>query len=261
MDSIAPVDGPYINLDGKKLLDFSSCDYLGLAQHPEVKKGAIKYALKYGVGALLNSFPQKEVEKKLAQYLNKETALLLTSDIDVTALKKTKIKEITDTLGMVGDNGFGSASEGDVVYGALHFGGANFIAGPKKQLASFTAEKISFPALGAIDCALSFIPEMEQERKMVLKHKSWLVKQLSDFSLKEEKMPKAILTSPEADAIRQFLMQEQIYLAPSSSNSLYFAITALHTPDDLDQLSVALKKLSETDLALATQLLTPTPSR
>ena len=51
MDSIAPVDGPYINLDGKKLLDFSSCDYLGLAQHPEVKKGAIKYALKYGVGA------------------------------------------------------------------------------------------------------------------------------------------------------------------------------------------------------------------
>jgi hypothetical protein len=102
---------------------------------------------------------------------------------------------------------------------------------------------------------------MEQERKMVLKHKSWLVKQLSDFSLKEEKMPKVILTSPEADTIRQFLMEEQIYLAPSVDQSLYFAITALHTPDDLDQLAVALKKLSDTDLALATQLLTPTPSR
>jgi hypothetical protein len=54
-------------------------------------------------------------------------------------------------------------------------------------------------------------------------------------------------------------MEDQIYLAPAIGNTLYIAMTALHTPDDLDQLTVSLKKMSETDLALAIQSLTPTP--
>ena len=90
----APTDGPYILWNGKKLLDFSSCDFLGLTQHPEVKKGAIKYALKYGVGALSNSTPQCEVQTKLAHYLGKEAALLFASACELHAqLEKHQDKE------------------------------------------------------------------------------------------------------------------------------------------------------------------------
>lgn len=259
MESIAPTDGPYVVFEGKKLLDFSSCDFLGLAQHPEVKKGAIKYALKYGVAATTRSSPQLEVESKLAHYLGKECALLLSSESELASLKKAKSADITYYLGMVGSNGFGSSKDAEIVYGALLFGAATFIAGPKKQLSAFQPGKISFPSLGAIDCALSFIPEMEQERKMVQKYKSWLVKLLGDFSIEEQKYPRVNLTTSDAEGVRQFFLEEQIYLAPSSDTTLSFGVTALHTPDDLDQLTDAVKKFSTTDLALAMQSLTPTP--
>ncbi len=291
MESIAPTDGPYVIHEGKKLLDFSSCDFLGLAQHPEVKKGAIKYALKYGVAALAHSTPQQEVEAKLAHYLGKESARLfacksqllaqleklgatvLSTDTDdlssfLASLKKAKgLKVADDTylLGMTGAHGFGSSTElsqADAICGSLLCGSGAFIAGSKKQLDSITPSTpsaLSFPALGALDCALSLIPEMEAERKMVQKHKSWLMKQLGDFSVKEHRSPRIELTSENAAAMRQFFLQEQIYLAPSNNQTLYFSLTALHTPDDLDQFSVALKKLSAADLALAMQSLTPTP--
>lgn len=270
MASIAPTDGPYVICEGKKLLDFSSCDFLGLSQHPEVKKSAIKYALKYGVGAAPHSTPQREVESKLAHYLGKESALLfssaselfsqleklsatvLSTDTDnLASLKKAKgLKVADDTylLGMTGGNGFGSSAEADVICASLFSGSAAFIAGPKKQLAPLVNEAISFPTVGALDCALSFIPEMEHERKMIQKHKSWLMKALGDFSVKELKSPRVLLTSDQADLMRQFFLQEQIYLAPAKDNILSFSMTALHTPDDLDQLTVALKRLSATDL-------------
>ena len=284
MESIVPTDGPYVIYEGKKLLDFSSSDFLGLAQHPEVKKGAIKYALKYGVGASPRSTPQCEVESKLAHYLGKESVLLFacesqllgqlekigatvlsTDTDDLSSFKKAKgIKVADDTylLGVTGTHGFGSSadlSQVDAICGSLLDRSGAFIAGSKKQLASFTPGALSFPTLGAIDCALSFIPEMETEREMIQKHKSWLVKQLSEFSIKELRSPRVLLTSEQAVAIRQFFLQEQIYVAPNKNQTLLFSMTALHTPDDLDQLAVALKKLSATDLALAMQSLTPTP--
>lgn len=279
MESIAPVDGPYVLLDGKKLLDFSSCDFLGLSQHPEVKKGAIKYALKYGVGTSPHSTistPQLEIESKLAHYLGKEKALLFSCEPELhqqleklgativsaengsTKAKGLKVNDETFLFGMTGTNGFGSQSD-DMICGSLLCSSGAFVAGTKKQLAELMSGRISFPALGALDCALSFIPEMDAERKMVQKHKSWLIKELSKFSIEELRSPRVILSSKDAELMRQFLLQEQIYLAPSQNQTLYISITALHTPDDLDQLAATLKKLSTTDLALATQSLTPTP--
>ena len=277
MESIAPIDGPYVVCEGKKLLDFSSCDFLGLAQHPEVKKGAIKYALKYGVGSAVVSTPQLEVEAKLAHYLGKEQALLFSSESELRAQleklgatlfsaeiedgkkgKGLKVADETYLLGMTGSNGFGTTGT-DLVCGSFMCGTGAFLAGPKKQLSTLTAGSLSFPTLGALDCALIFIPEMEAERKMVLKHKAWLLKQLTDFSITELRSPRVVITSKEAPLMRQFLLQEQIYLAPAKDQTLYFSLTALHTPDDLDQLAVALKKISGTDLALAMQSLTLTP--
>ncbi len=45
MELGVPLDGPYLQYRGKKVLDFASHDFLGLAQHPEVKKSAIRYTL------------------------------------------------------------------------------------------------------------------------------------------------------------------------------------------------------------------------
>ncbi len=279
MESIAPTDGPYVLLDGKKLLDFSSCDFLGLSQHPEVKKGAIKYALKYGVGTpppSTISTPQLEIESKLAHYLGKETALLFSSESELHAqleklsativsaetdhvkTKGLKVSDETFLFGLTGANGFGSSGD-STICGSFLCGSGAFVAGAKKQLAELVSGRMSFPVLGALDCALSFIPEMEAERKMVQKHKTWLIKQLSGFTIEELRSPRVILSSKDAELMRQFLLQEQIFLAPSQNKTLHFSITALHTPDDLDQLAVALKKLSTTDLALAMQSLTPTP--
>ncbi len=281
MESIAPADGPYVVVEGKKLLDFSSCDFLGLTQHPEVKKGSIKYALKYGVGSSPRSTPQLEIETKLAHYLGKEAAFLFSSeselfsqleklgatvystDADVKkSLKMSRGLKVADDrflFGMRSGNGFGSLNDFDTLCGALLCGSGAFIAGSKKQLAPLQPGTMNFPALGALDCALSFIPELEAERKIVQKHKTWLLKQLSDFNVTALNSPRIVFSSDEAEAIRKFFLQEQIYLAPSHDDTLYIALTALHTPDDLDQLGFSLKKLAATDLARAMQSLTPTP--
>lgn len=292
MDHVAPADGPYITIQGRKCLDFSSCDFLGLAQHPEVKKAAIKYTLKYGVGipvAPLGSSPQQQLEGKLAQFLGTEAAILFPSFDEALQLLKAhkaviissemsdiETKKKSSTLiciddsfmiGIAGQHGFGAAAHhADLILGSLAFGAGcsgAFIAGPKKLLNSWTSSQpLSFPVLGAIDSALSFIPEMNQEREIVEKHSRWLLKQIKDLPAKMLKSPKAILefkSSKETLHARQLFAENQIFLAPPVDNTLYIAMTALHTPDDLDQLAVSLKKMSATDLALAMQSLTPTP--
>jgi len=48
--TITSAVGPTININGKQFLNFSSNNYLGLANHPRLKKAAIKAINKYGVG-------------------------------------------------------------------------------------------------------------------------------------------------------------------------------------------------------------------
>lgn len=278
MESIAQADGPYIFWEGKKLLDFSSYDFLGLAQHPEVKKGAIKYTLKYGAGippSSTQSAPQNEVESKLAHYLGKEIAVLFpsTSEMqellakagatilstetdDISSIKKIKgLKVADDTflLGTTGSHGFGSSEElshFDAICGSLSCGigsSGAFVAGSKKLITTLRpSSALSYPVIGALDCALTLIPEMEAERKMVQKNKAWLVKEFDAFSTHSLCSPRVLLTfksEDQAAAVRHSFLQEQIYLAPSQGDTLYLSMTALHTPDDLDQLAVALKKV------------------
>ncbi len=294
MEFVSPADGPYITIQGKKCLDFSSCDFLGLAQHPEVKKAAIKYTLKYGVGipvSPLGSAPQQQLEGKLAQFLGTEAAVLfpsfdeaqqflktlkaavISSEIqDIDAKKKsTSLLCIDDSFmfGIAGDQGFGAAAHqagSNLITGSLAYGAGcsgAYIAGPKKHLNGIKASHpLSYPVLGALDSALSFIPEMEQERETLSKNIRWLQKLMKDLPVKMLNSPKALweFKSPkEAEQVRHFLAEDEIYLAPPVANTLYIAMTALHTPDDLDQLTVSLKKMSATDLALAMQSLTPTP--
>lgn len=73
--------GPHIQIDGKTLLNFSSNDYLGLANHPAQKEAAIKAVEKYGAGAGASRLicgslaPFNELEETLAHFKKAEAAL------------------------------------------------------------------------------------------------------------------------------------------------------------------------------------------
>ena len=76
--------GPRMMFHGKEILNWSINDYLGLANHPEVRKAdteaAIKYGAAYPMGARMMSGHTKyheQLENELASFVMKESAYLL----------------------------------------------------------------------------------------------------------------------------------------------------------------------------------------
>src|SRR4029079_9738150 len=78
------VDSPQstrIRVDGQELLNFSSNDYLGLANHPLLKQDAIQAVEKYGAGAGASRLicgsqgPHHELDAALAAFKGTEAAL------------------------------------------------------------------------------------------------------------------------------------------------------------------------------------------
>lgn len=73
--------GPRIKIGGKTFLNFSSNDYLGLANHPALKEAAIKAVEKFGTGAGASRLicgslaPFHELEETLAAFKGTEAAL------------------------------------------------------------------------------------------------------------------------------------------------------------------------------------------
>ncbi|MGM5632002.1 pyridoxal phosphate-dependent aminotransferase family protein [Apibacter raozihei] len=75
---------PRMKFKGKEMIVWSINDYLGLANHPEVRKtdaeGAKDYGMAYPMGAraMSGQTPQHaELERQLAEFVNKEAAYLL----------------------------------------------------------------------------------------------------------------------------------------------------------------------------------------
>ena len=72
-----PIQG-VINLNGKEVINLSSNNYLGLANHPRLKKAAIEAVEKYGVGAgsvrtiVGNQDLLEELETVLAEFKEEE---------------------------------------------------------------------------------------------------------------------------------------------------------------------------------------------
>jgi len=83
--TVASAQGPRIQIDGREFLNFSSNDYLGLANDPILKRAASDAIEKYGVGAGAsrlvcgNLLPYEELEKKLAGFKAKEAAIVFGS--------------------------------------------------------------------------------------------------------------------------------------------------------------------------------------
>jgi len=78
---IASPQSPHITVEGKTLLNFSSNDYLGLANERSLKEAAIEAVRRFGAGAGASRLicgslaPYHELEENLAQFKNTEAAL------------------------------------------------------------------------------------------------------------------------------------------------------------------------------------------
>lgn len=76
--------GPKMMFNGKEKLNWSLNNYLGLANHPEVRKAdaeaAANYGMAYPMGARMmsgNSNPHEQLERELAAFVRKEDSILL----------------------------------------------------------------------------------------------------------------------------------------------------------------------------------------
>ncbi len=76
-------------INGKKVLMFGSNAYLGLTNHPKVKEAAIAATQKYGTGMAGSRFLNGtldihlELERKLANFMNKEEAVVFSTGFSV----------------------------------------------------------------------------------------------------------------------------------------------------------------------------------
>ena len=76
---------PEMTIDGRKVISFCSNDYLGLANHPDVKQAFIEGVKKYGAGSgaahLVNghSVAHHELEEALADFTGYAKALLFST--------------------------------------------------------------------------------------------------------------------------------------------------------------------------------------
>ncbi|MCX7985999.1 MAG: aminotransferase class I/II-fold pyridoxal phosphate-dependent enzyme [Bacteroidales bacterium] len=76
--------GPYMEFKGRKMLNWSLNNYLGLANHPEVRKAdaeaAAQYGLAYPMGARMMSGQtdkHEELEQRLARFVKRESAYVV----------------------------------------------------------------------------------------------------------------------------------------------------------------------------------------
>jgi 8-amino-7-oxononanoate synthase len=76
---------PLLQMDGRQVLSFCSNDYLGLANHPQLKRALQHGVEKYGVGSgashLVNGHTQAhhDLEQQLAEFMGHERALVFSS--------------------------------------------------------------------------------------------------------------------------------------------------------------------------------------
>lgn len=82
---IDSAQGPVVQINGRSVLLFSSNNYLGLANHPEMIKAAVEATEGFGTGSgasrLIsgNMMLHEELEKKIAQFKGTEATIIFSS--------------------------------------------------------------------------------------------------------------------------------------------------------------------------------------
>ena len=93
-----------IILNGKKVINLSSNNYLGFANHPRLKKASIEAVEKYGVGAgavrtiVGNMDIHENLEKLLAEFKREEAAFIYQSGFNCNAGTIQAITEKGDLI-------------------------------------------------------------------------------------------------------------------------------------------------------------------
>lgn len=83
--AIASPQGIYLNIDGRRIVNFCSNDYLGLANHPDIVKAFKSAADRYGVGSgsahLICGHGESHhaLEEELAEFTGRDRALLFST--------------------------------------------------------------------------------------------------------------------------------------------------------------------------------------
>lgn len=101
-------------IDGKKVVNLSSNNYLGLATHPKMREAMIEATRKFGVGAgavrpIIGTMDiHIELEKKLAEFKHMESALVFVAGIAanrgvIQALLSTKLRDEDDKFVTISD--------------------------------------------------------------------------------------------------------------------------------------------------------------
>jgi len=84
----SPLDnaGPWIQLNGRRFLQFSTNDYLGLARHPKLRQAALEMVSRYGVSAPMGARPltgstdlHVELERQVAEFKRTEASLVFSN--------------------------------------------------------------------------------------------------------------------------------------------------------------------------------------
>lgn len=85
LKTVRPLSGMEMEVDGRRMLNFCSNDYLGLSRHPLLEQMAIEYLQKYGSGSTASRLVCgnydcfEMVEKRIAELTENESALILNS--------------------------------------------------------------------------------------------------------------------------------------------------------------------------------------
>jgi 8-amino-7-oxononanoate synthase len=91
MKEIKPFSGVEIEVDGRRMLNFSSNDYLGLSGHRLLKERSAEFTEKYGSGSTASRLVCgnyecfDRVEKKIAELSGRQAALILNSGFQANA--------------------------------------------------------------------------------------------------------------------------------------------------------------------------------
>ncbi len=91
MKEIRPLSGAEIEVGGKRMLNFSSNDYLGLSNHPLLRERSAEFMLRYGSGATASRLVCgnyecfEQVEKKIAELSGRQSALIFNSGFQANA--------------------------------------------------------------------------------------------------------------------------------------------------------------------------------